>query len=212
MQPDGCWVLASDLGQTWAKVGGLYSTIQPVTKKLSWSEGSTTGTSILLSTNGGDYKPSGNTGSNSVSNETGTQGFPNSTGNVSYYGQTEFEVGVFNTCQVSADVSAFPYAVNGGAKEIKVTPPSATWCDYQQGGPNDKVIIKTTQAITYAEGVGLTALGFGFNLSSSTGYTTSTQSEADYAEQGYSCGVTNYPLRTGPGPSAQVADEHATGN
>jgi hypothetical protein len=210
-----CWTLLDDAGQTEGKVGGMWSTIKPVTKKLTYSDGSTTGTSIAISTStgGGNWSVSGNTGTNAVTNDSATQGFPNSTGNTSVADYTQMEVGVFESCEISADIAAFPYAVNGGASEPAASPPHATYCTYQAGGAGDFVNLHTTKAITYTEGIDLSALGFGVNLSSSTGYSTDTSQENDFSAQGYACGVTNYPLRTTPvGPSAQVADEHSTGN
>jgi hypothetical protein len=35
---------------------------------------------------------------------------------------------------------------------------------------------------------------------------------ANYNQQECACGLTNRPLRTGPGPGGQVADEKAAGN
>jgi hypothetical protein len=208
-----CWTLAVDDGQTVGKVGGMYSTIKPVTKELSYSDGSTTGTSIATSTTtSGTWSVSGNTGTNTVTNDSATQGFPNSIGNTSVAAYTQMEVGIFDTCQISADIAAFPYAVNGGATEPAASPPHATYCTYQAGGTGDYVRLHTTQAMTYTEGIDLSVLGFGVNLSSSTGYSTDTTQETDFSQQGYACGVTNYPLRTDPGPAAQVADEHSTGN
>lgn len=81
----------------------------------------------------------------------------------------------------------------------------------REGGTGDNVTENTTTAFNFASGV-LTSSLFGINLSSSTGYSTSTTLEIDFSQQGYACGSANYPERTDPGPAAVVADEHSTGN
>jgi hypothetical protein len=35
---------------------------------------------------------------------------------------------------------------------------------------------------------------------------------ANYNQQVYACGLTNFPLRSDPGPGGQVADEQVAGN
>jgi hypothetical protein len=212
----GCWVLSVDVGQVESTIGPMYSTIRPVVKKFSYVDGSTTGTDIALTSDasGDNYTLSGNTDSNSVTNDSATQGFPNSTGNISKDAQIEMELGFFNTCQISGDGAIFPYAVNGGAAEPDHPkgPPQARNCVHELGGVGDNVIEHTTKDETYSQGIDASALGFGFNLSSSTGYTTDAQSEIDFNAQGYACGGTNFPLRSDPGPSYVVADQFSTGN
>jgi len=70
----------------------------------------------------------------------------------------------------------------------------------------------STQAFTFSAGILIGVLGFGVDISNSTGYSSDTTLETDFSQQGYACGSTNYPLRTDPGPSAVVADEHSSGN
>ena len=66
----GCWVLYSDLGQTLARIGGLWSTILNVNKTLSYTVDASSSVSIGVSVSDGPWV-SGSDGTTTVTNTGG---------------------------------------------------------------------------------------------------------------------------------------------
>ncbi len=202
----GCWVLNTDDGQKWTTLEGLWSTISGVRKFLTYSTNASSSVSIAISTTDGNWTTA-NTGTTKVTLTGGSQSFPEITGKTSRLGQTEMEVGLFNTCQVSAEVATFPFAVNGGTKYVKSAPPKAKFCVAEL--KNSKLIMNRTQSVTFADGINLKA-AIGLNLSTLTGYTKVATIKYVYTADGFACGIKGAPLRkTAHGV---VADAKKSGN
>ncbi len=147
------------------------------------------------------------TGTTKVTETGGSQSFPTLTGKTSRLGQTEMEIGFFNTCQISAEVAEFPYEVNGGTHYVKSTPPKAKHCVLELKG--SKLVMNKTQSVTFSDGINLKSV-IGLDLSSLTGYTKVASLTYKFTANGFACGTKGAPL-TGTAHGV-VADAKKTGN
>jgi hypothetical protein len=201
-----CWTETSDLGPKWTTVAGLWSTISPMDKYLTYTTGASSSVSIGVSINAGPWA-TGTAGNTTVTSDAGSQGFPDLKGINSALGQTKMEEGFFQTCQISSEVSTFPYAVDGGDKWIGNSPPQATYCVSELA--NSKVTVNRTQAFTFSDGLDLQDT-YGISLAATTGYSSTASIEYDFPDADYACGTASYPLRdTAHGV---VADASSSGN
>lgn len=203
----GCIILTQDLGPRWDRIDGLWSTIAGVRKNLSYTQGSTSTIGIGINVDGGGWV-TGQAGTTSVTGGSSTVTFPEETGYTSVYDQSEFELGIFQDCTISPELEVFPYAWDGGALPATSSGnPQATYCVYEASGTTQSV--NRNEAFNFQDGIGLVDT-FGINLSSVTGYSSSTTLSYTYTRSRYMCGTHNYPARSFPG--GIVADATSSGN
>lgn len=204
----GCWVLApgGDLGPVNAAVDGLWSTIKGVSKTLGYTVDASSSISIGVSISDGPWV-SGHDGTTSVSNTSGGEDYRPVPGRESKVGDTQMEEGLFNTCQISAEVATFPYQVNGGAWYVKTTVPDATHCVFQQSGST--LHMDRTKATTFGDGITLGGT-FGIDLAATTGFSHEAYVKYHYSAKGYACGVKGKPLAQTA--RSVVADATVRGN
>jgi hypothetical protein len=152
---------------------------------------------------------SGTAGTNSVTETGGGQDFPTLRGTNNKIGRTKMEEGFFNTCQISAEVGTFPYAVDGGTGWVKSKPPKARFCVPELKG--SKLRMDKTQSFTFSDGINLQDV-FGISLSATTGYSHAAEIVYRYTAKAWACGTHSYPLRADDAAHGVVADATGHGN
>jgi hypothetical protein len=185
---DDCWVFSDDDGPVLDRIGGVWAQMDGIRKTLVYSAGSTSSVSIGVDINDSGWV-SDSDGSTTVTGGSGTQVFPTEGGWTSDIMRTQFEEGVYDSCEIADEIATFPYEWNGGAYPATNSVPTATHCVYEPSGSTGEV--QHDIAMTWSDGISHPELGI--NLGSTTGYNTSTSISYYYTENGYFCGTNAAP-------------------
>lgn len=210
---DGCWALETDEGPAWGHIDSVFGIMDGVRKWVTYYSGSTSTVGIALSIDGAPWV-NGEAGTTSVTGGAGSDQFPTASGWTDYTYETEFEEGVFESCELSGDAATFPYAWDGGGQGINVGVPAAHYCVYYSAGNEPSQT--STQAFTFSDGIDLTptidGYNFGLDLSNVTGWSTDVTLTYQYTTDGWMCGVNNYPERGDDTPKNIVAAPTSAGS
>lgn len=200
--PYNCY-LRANLGARNVVVGGVYASTNGHSSDLVYSAGSTTTFGVAVSATGG-YGTYTSSGTTTFSADT-TIGFPAYTSAGGHLLKTKFVFGRYQcyagtTNPVSLGLRIYPMDFAGGTISASTSVPAtpSTYCTpYLKGSDFEK---NRTRVSSFSQGVEMKS-SIGINLSSQTGFSTSTKLTIDFTANRQLCGKYAHPasITTAPG-------------
>ncbi|HEV8065391.1 MAG TPA: hypothetical protein VGP46_11190 [Acidimicrobiales bacterium] len=200
-----------DLGYSpqWDVIGQTYiDNAGGTTATVDYTAGSDSTIGVGISSSGSAGTFSGD-GTDSVSSDA-KENFPIEGNNTYYYYLTEFSSALYRTTCYNSLNGDYTYTYQtrnigwDGGTRLQNAGGAPSVHDCSPYIPGSGLNLNRTAAVTWSDGYDLGNV-LGLNLSTQTGYSSSTSLDYQFSQSHHLCGTENYPARTDPGPGQLVA-------